>query len=160
MKQSKEIILLLQLIDEAYEKRAWQGTNLRGALRGITAEEAAWRPAPGRHNIWENTIHTAYWKYIVRRRLLGEKKGSFPLQGSNWIKRPIVMKENAWRDDLRLLDEMHRSMRKAIALLKPSDLNRRPAGSKFTNASIISGIACHDVYHTGQIQLLKRLMKQ
>ena len=70
------------------------------------------------------------------------------------------MRENAWREDIRLLDEMHRSLRIAIALLKTSDLNRKPAGSKFTNASIISGIACHDVYHTGQIQLMKRLMKQ
>jgi uncharacterized damage-inducible protein DinB len=70
------------------------------------------------------------------------------------------MKEKAWHEDLRLLDEAHRSMREAIARIKPSDLHRRPAGSKFTNASIISGIACHDVYHTGQIQLLKRLMKQ
>jgi hypothetical protein len=51
-------------------------------------------------------------------------------------------------------------MRQAIVLLKPSDLNRKPAGSNFANASVISGIACHDVYHTGQIQLLKRLMKQ
>jgi uncharacterized damage-inducible protein DinB len=160
MKQSKDIILLLKIIDEAYEKRAWQGTNLRGALRGITAQEAAWRPESDRHNIWEIMVHAAYWKYIVRRRLLGEKKGSFPLKGSNWIKRPIVMSENAWHEDIRLLDEMHRSMCEAIAQIKPSDLNRRPAGSKFTNASIISGIACHDVYHTGQIQLIKRLMKQ
>ena len=160
MKPAKEIHLLLQLIDEAYEKRAWQGTNLRGSLRGLTAQEAAWRPAPERHNIWEIVLHAAYWKYIVRRRLLGEKKGSFPLQGSNWIKRPLVMRENAWREDIRLLDEMHRSLRAAIAPLKPSDLNRKPASSKFTNASIISGIACHDVYHTGQIQLMKRLMKQ
>jgi uncharacterized damage-inducible protein DinB len=160
MKQTKEIHFLLQLIDEAYEKRAWQGPNLRGALRGLTAQEAAWRPALDRHNIWEIVVHAAYWKYIVRRRLLGEKKGSFPLKGSNWIKRPIVMRENAWREDIRLLDEMHKSLREAITQVKQSALNRKIAGSKFTNASVISGIACHDVYHTGQIQLLKRLMKR
>jgi uncharacterized damage-inducible protein DinB len=160
MKPTKEIHLLLQFVDEAFEKRAWQGTNLRGSLHGLTAQEAAWRPSPERHNIWEIVVHTAYWKYIVRRRLLGEKKGSFPLKGSNWIKRPIVLSENAWRVDIHLLDEIHSSMCEAIALLKRSDLNRKPAGNKFTNASIISGIACHDVYHTGQIQLLKQLMKQ
>jgi len=160
MKSTKEIRLLLQLIDEAYQKRAWQGTNLRGSIRGLTAQEAAWRPAPDRHNIWEIMVHAAYWKYIVRRRLLGEKKGYFLLKGSNWIKRPLEITEKSWREDIRLLDEMHRSMCEAIVLLKPSDLNRKPAGSKVSNASIISGIACHDVYHTGQIQLLKRLMKQ
>jgi uncharacterized damage-inducible protein DinB len=160
MAQIKEISLLLQLIDEAYTKKAWHGTNLRGSIRGLTAQQAAWRPAPNRHNIWEIVVHTAYWKYIVRRRLIGEKKGSFPLKGSNWIKRPLEMTEKAWRKDIRLLDEMHRSMYDAIVLLQPPDLNRKPSGSKFSNASIISGIACHDVYHTGQIQLVKRLMKQ
>ena len=160
MAPTNEISLLLHLIDEAYTKKAWHGTNLRGSIRGLTAQQAAWRPEPTRHNIWEIVLHTACWKYIVRRRLLGEKKGSFPLKGSNWIERPLDMTENTWRRDIRLLDEMHRSMCEAIVLLKPSDLNRKPAGSKVSHASIISGIACHDVYHAGQIQLLKRLMKQ
>jgi hypothetical protein len=160
MKRVKEIHLLLRIISEAYEKRAWHGTNLRGSIRGLTAQEAAWRPAPDRHNIWEIVIHAAYWKYVIRRRLLGGKRGAFPLKGSNWIKRPIVLRESAWREDTMLLDEMHRSMCDAIAMIKSSDLDRKPAGSKFTNASIISGIACHDIYHAGQIQLLKRLMKQ
>ena len=57
MKSNKEIQLLLQLIGEAYEQRAWQGTNLRGSIRGLTAQEAAWRPAPDRHNIWEIVVH-------------------------------------------------------------------------------------------------------
>lgn len=80
--------MLLELLDEAFEKRSWHGPNLRGVLRGVTAEQAAWRAAPGRHNIWELTVHAAYWKYAVRRRLLGEKRGSFALEGSNWIERP------------------------------------------------------------------------
>jgi hypothetical protein len=159
MKPTKEINFLLQLIGEGYEKRAWHGTNLRGSLHGLNAQQAAWRPAKNRHNIWEIVVHAAYWKYIVRRRLLGEKKGSFPLKGSNWIKRPFEISEKAWRKDICLLDEMHRSMCNAIVLLPSKDLNRKPAGSKVSNASIISGIACHDVYHAGQIQLLKRLMK-
>jgi len=161
MKKAKnQIQLLLQLIDEGYESKAWHGTNLYGSIRGLSAQQAAWRLTSNRHNIWEIAIHCAYWKYIVRRRLLGEKKGSFPLKGSNWFKRPVEVTEKAWREDVRLLDKMHRSMCKAIILLKPSDLRQKPAGSKFSNVSIISGIACHDVYHAGQIQMLKRLMKQ
>jgi hypothetical protein len=55
-----EVSLLLRMLDESYEKSAWQGPNLRGALRGVRAQAAAWRPAPGRHNIWELAIHPAY----------------------------------------------------------------------------------------------------
>src|SRR5262249_48741890 len=69
--------LLLRILDEAYERKAWHGTNLRGSLRGVSSDTAAWRPARGRHNIREIAVHCAYWKYTVRRRLTGEKRGSF-----------------------------------------------------------------------------------
>ncbi|MEO8168069.1 MAG: DinB family protein, partial [bacterium] len=110
-------------------------------------------------NIWEIVVHAAYWKYTVRRRLLGEKRGSFPLEGSNWFKRSDSSDSKAWKNDLALLDECHRSMRAAIASLPESKLNARPSTSKYTNAGIIYGIANHDIYHAGQIQLLKRMMK-
>ena len=152
-----EIELLLRILDEGYHKKAWHGPNLRGAIKRVELAQAAWRPAPERHNVWEHVVHAAYWKYVVRRRLLGEKKGSFPLKGSNWFVRPVVLEARAWLEDLALLEEMHHTMRAAVASLEPEDLRHVPTGSKVSNATIISGIAAHDVYHAGQIQLLKRL---
>jgi hypothetical protein len=157
IQQVPEIELLLEMIDQGYDHAAWHGTNLRGSLRRLTPEQAAWRPAPGRHNIWEVMIHTAYWKYAVRRRLLGEKRGSFPLKGSNWFSSPDDATTDAWRADLRLLDQTHRSLRMAVADFPPAQLSARTARKKFTNAALIYGIASHDLYHAGQIQLLKRL---
>ena len=158
-KTSPEIAMLLQLIDESYEKKAWHGPNLKGAIRGLTARQAAWRPRPGRHNIWELVLHCAYWKYIVRRRILGEKRGSFPHKGSDWFARRANLTEKAWREDVRLLDSSHRAMRKAVAGLRRNDLHRAPVGSKVGKNRIIMGIASHDLYHAGQIQLIKRLKK-
>ena len=149
---------ILRLIDEGYDRRAWHGPNLRGALRGLTVEEASRRPAPGRHNIWEIAVHAAYWKYAVRRRLLGEKRGSFPLKGSNWFRRPARGAD--WKADLRLLEDVHRSMRRAVASLGDQDLRRKSRGSSQLNGHIIVGIGAHDVYHAGQIQLIKRLIKK
>ena len=83
-----EIGLLLAVIDDAYSGKSWQGSNLKGSIRGLEPEDAAWRPGPDRHNIWELVLHAAYWKYTVIRKLLGEKRGSFPLKGSNWFRRP------------------------------------------------------------------------
>jgi hypothetical protein len=51
------------------------------------------RPRPGAHNIWEFTLHAAYWKYVVRRRITGEKRGSFVLEGSNFFERPVEQTE-------------------------------------------------------------------
>lgn len=158
-KQSHDLSILLKLLEESYHKHAWHGPNLRGSIRGLTPEMAAWRPAPGRHNIWEIVVHCAYWKYAVRRRILGEKRGSFPSKGSNWFKRPIVFTASALAQDIATLEDTHQSMMEAIRSLNASDLSRFPKNSKVSNEAIIRGIASHDVYHAGQIQLLKRLMK-
>ena len=79
------------------------------------------------------------------------------MKGSNWFVRPTSFTEKAWRNDITLLEDMHRKMRSAVAAFSPKDLQKIPRGSKVSNAAIIYGIALHDVYHAGQIQLLKRL---
>jgi hypothetical protein len=147
--------LLLRLLDEAYDKKAWHGTNLRGALRGLSAAAASWRPGTDRHNIWELTLHCAYWKYTIWRKLRGEKRGSFPRKGSNWFTIDAGS-DDVWRADVRLLDDQHRALRAAVAELSEKDLSKKRA-SRYDVAGLIYGVASHDLYHTGQIQILKRL---
>jgi hypothetical protein len=170
------LAVLMAAVDQAFQRKSWHGPNLRGALRGVTAEQAAWRPAPGRHNIWELTLHTAYWKYIVARRLRGSARAAFPLPGRDFFPRPYaaaaaghpppgapaapaeLIEETDWRRELDLLAQMHREMCAAIAALGPAALDRpSAAGSKTTARDLILGAAAHDLYHAGQIQLLKRL---
>ena len=151
--------MLLRLLDEAFDRKSWHGTNLRGALRGLSAREASWRPAPWRHNVWEIALHAAYWKYAVRRRLVGGKRGSFPLKGSNWFERPAAGtdRDGQWQADLTLLVGEHRALRQVIAALRPQRLSTRAPGGSTSVQALLTGIAAHDLYHAGQIQLLKRL---
>jgi hypothetical protein len=155
-----KIEFLLRLIDQAYDQLSWHGPNLRGSIRGLDHRVAARRPKPGRHNLWEIVVHAAYWKYAVRRRLLGQKRGSFPLKGSNWFVRPSDASPQAWEADVQLLSEMHQELRSAVTGFRAADLGRKRPGSKFSNFDLIIGIAAHDVYHAGQIQILKRLAKK
>lgn len=148
---------LLASLDAAYNRRSWHGTNLRGSIRGLSAGQAAWRPARNRHNIWELVVHAAYWKYTVVRRFTGGARGSFPLKGSNWFARDDGAGGKGWRQDVALLDEQHRLLRAAVAALADRDLDRTPRGSKVSNFALLSGIVAHDLYHAGQIQILKRL---
>ena len=145
--------LVLALLDEAYLRKTWHGPNLRQSLKGVSASQAAWRPAPGRHNIWELALHCAYWKYAVRRRIEGGKRGSFALKGSNFFARPEKGKviESAWRADLALLEREHQALEAAIrrALKTPRAKKLLPA---------MYGVAFHDIYHAGQIRLLRRLV--
>ena len=152
-----QVELLLRVLDEAFDRKAWHGPNLRGTIRGLDAGRAAWRPAPGRHSIWELVVHAAYWKYAVRRRLTGDKRGSFPLSGSNWFARQGEPLAAAWREDVALLADEHRKLREVVARLRDADLRPAAGGSRQASATLIYGVAAHDVYHAGQIQLLKRL---
>ena len=168
MKTSEPVALLLRILDEAYEKKAWHGPNLKWTLRGVTVSEAVWRPAPDRHNVWELALHAAYWKYAGWRRLTGEKRGAFAVDGSNWFVRPEpspggrgreVATEKAWRADLALLDREHRRLRAVVEKIPASRLSSLSRGSKHRIDTLVYGIAAHDVYHAGQIQLVKRLFR-
>jgi uncharacterized damage-inducible protein DinB len=118
-----------------------------------------WRPRLDRHNIRDLVRHTAYWKYANRRRLTGEKRGSFPLDGSNWFSESAPATEKAWRADVAMLDEQHRRLREVVRALSPKALGERSRGSRHRIDTLVYGIAAHDVYHAGQIQLLKRLYR-
>jgi hypothetical protein len=146
--------LVLVLLDEAFEKKTWHGPNLKQSIKGVTARQAAWRPGRGRHNIWEVTLHAAYWKYALRRRIEGGKRGSFALKGSNFFPRPEKGKLNeaAWAADKKLLEREHRALRSAVAKVLHT-----PRAAKLLRQ--FYGVAFHDIYHAGQIRLLRRLME-
>jgi uncharacterized damage-inducible protein DinB len=159
-KSTSSIQLLLHALDEAYGVSAWHGANLRGSLRGVSARTAAWRPGRGRNSIRDLVLHAAYWKYRVRQRLTGEKRGSFGVPGKNFFKLPDPT-EKRWRSERQLLDREHRALRRAVAAFPEARLRKPLAGSRRRTAlREIAGIALHDVYHTGQIQMLKVLYRQ
>jgi hypothetical protein len=145
-----DVRLLLDLLSEAFDKKSWHGPNLRGSIRGVSAKQAAWRPKPRAHNIWELALHAAYWKYVLRRRITGEKRGSFVLTGSNFFTRPVDVTEKAWRADVEILEAEHKKLRDVVANLPVN--NRNPK-----TFHLIRGAAAHDLYHAGQIRLLRRL---
>jgi hypothetical protein len=153
--------LLVEAIQPRQGRQGWHGgpTPL-GALRGVTAEQARWKPSARRKSIWTLTLHIAYWKYAVRRMLDGSRRGAFPRGPSNWPE-PERLDERSWADDIALLREEHERLVRAASTVEPAVLGRRPPASKrWTYGELIVGIAMHDAYHTGQIQLVKRLWQE
>lgn len=156
---SGERALLVTLVDEAFNKSAWHGPNLRGAIRRVTPLQATWRPRPGRHNIAEIVVHCAYWKYAVRRRICGDKRGSFALKGSNWFELPQRIMKKQWTEYVALLDAEHMALREALATAPWAMLCTSSKGRTKGPAPHVYGIALHDAYHAGQIRTLKALHK-
>jgi hypothetical protein len=89
--------------------------------------------------------------------LRDDERGSFALKGSNWFELPSPLSESGWKEFVILLDQEHRLLHETIAAFPAARLRSLPEGGKVPFVSLIHGIAMHDVYHAGQIQLLKRL---
>jgi hypothetical protein len=140
--------VLLELLDRGYDKVSWHGANLTGAVRGVDARTAAKR-LPGRKSLWEQVLHAAYWKQRVLNKLVG--RTPFPRKGSNWPPVPAKASDDAWRADLRMLAEVHGRLRAAVAGLDDARLTPKIV-------MMIQGVAFHDVYHAGQIKLLRRMV--
>lgn len=147
--------LLLRLLGQAFGQPSWHGPNLLGSLRGLSPDEAAWRPAPGRHNAWEIAVHAAYWKYRVYRRLTDEPPRAFGPRGSDWFERPGAAAD--WSADVALLRAWHERLTAAVTAFAADALDERPGRSPHTYLDLVLGAAAHDTYHAGQVRLLRRL---
>ncbi len=143
--------LLVEILDHGFDKVSWHGPNLTGGIRGVSAKLAA-RRMPGRKAIWEQTLHAAYWKQIVLNKLVGTER--FPRRGSNWPPMPDKLTEQAWREDVKLLHDIHRNLRSAVATMPPARLDDPKL------RRMIHGAAFHDIYHAGQIRLLRKMMRR
>ena len=140
---------LVEALDYAFDKRSWHGPNLTGAIRGVNAKTAA-RRVPRRKCVWEQVLHAAYWKQAVINKLTGVS-ARLPRRGSNWPKMPDRLNEDAWRADVALLHEVHRRLRATVVGRDGAKLDQK-------SRWLVQGAAAHDLYHAGQIKLLRRLV--
>lgn len=137
-------------LDYAFDKQSWHGANLMGSLRGVSPAAAAARLA-GRKSIWEQLLHASYWKHRVLKKLIGARQGPLGRKGTNWLAAPADATHAAWRADVGLIKGLHERLRAQVASLRPVQLDRKTIW-------LIHGAAAHDVYHAGQIKLLRRLI--
>ena len=150
-----------QRVAEAIERSVsgpmWHGPALADLVGDVTAEQAAARPVPGAHSIWELVLHVSSWTEIVRERLVGSAK-SEPTPEEDW---PPVRDQSAaaWRAAVERLKEAHRELAADVAQLDDSMLIGRVPGREHSVLAMIHGVVEHDAYHGGQIAILKRALQ-
>ena len=139
--------------------RAWHGPSLMRALEGVDVEQAKAKPIGGRHSIWEIVNHCAYWMEEVYRALRGED--IFDVEEiEDWPEAGESPEE--WQADLEKLAATHEMVDKKIWELKPEGLERKLEATfgetyfGFTFRKMLHGICDHNVYHAGQVSLMKR----
>ncbi|HEY0406894.1 MAG TPA: DinB family protein [Pyrinomonadaceae bacterium] len=151
-----EVARIGSQLKRAFEGEAWHGPSLMELLADVTAEQAAARPLAGAHSIWEIALHVAAWEGVARLRLEGQT-ALIPTE-EDW---PAVndASEAAWREALTRLESGHRKLRAALRQLTDEDLEKIVAGQQYSLYFLLHGVIQHDLYHAGQIALLKKAVR-
>ena len=155
-----EIARIVDQLEREHEGDPWHGSPLRAILEGIDATRAAARPSPGAHSIWELVLHMTGWKNETARRLAGAV-ACMPVEG-DW---PDVgdPTDERWQAALARLEAAHDGLIAAVKALPETrlyeptnDTRSAPLGTGVSYYVLLHGIVQHDVYHAGQIALLKK----
>ncbi|MCA9783237.1 MAG: DinB family protein [Candidatus Cloacimonetes bacterium] len=149
-----EMTLLADQIERAFRGDSWHGPAVLEVLAGITAEDAAAHPIAGAHSIWEIVLHMASGYALVLGRIQGDR-----IQLEEDQEWPSVqeVRDDLWQADLARLDQLNRQLVRAVGEFSPARLGD-PLGSEFTAATQFLGAPQHDLYHAGQIVMLKKAL--
>lgn len=148
-----ESALIADQLHRAFYGNAWHGPAVLELLADVSAKTAARKPMADAHSIWELLLHIAVWDNSGLVRLSGKKYQ--PTGTDNF---PLVTKptEAAWRKAIAQAKRTHDTLEKTIASLPDSRLRDRVPGKRYDFSHMLHGIVQHELYHAGQIALLKK----
>jgi uncharacterized damage-inducible protein DinB len=141
----------------AFDGDAWHGDSVVEILKGVTAAQAAARPITGAHTIWELALHIAAWDGAVLRRLGGV---AVTLSDAENFPSVTDASDAAWRKALAEIRHIHEELVAAVAALSDSRLDEMVPGKRGAHYNfyyMLHGVVQHELYHAGQIALLKKM---
>ena len=150
--------LLVDHLTYTFEREAWQ-PPLGQAIEGLNASQAAWKPAPARHSIWQIVRHVILWKQSLLDALDGQVQDFKALEALDWL--DASGDDKAWHDDIARLREISMEIKRRVTSLDDAGVSR--AIPTFTGlrdrplALRVMQAATHDIYHSGQIKYLRAL---
>ena len=156
----KEINTLSKMFRAAAHGKTWHGQSVWETLENISAEEAAAHPIPESHSIWDYLLHIINWREYAVRTLLDDEPYIVDLNTEkDWTTITDFSKE-AWEATLELYKKSTDELSEAIKTIDDSKLEEIVREHKFTFYTLLHGVIQHDIYHSGQIVLLKKMLKK
>lgn len=141
----------------AFDGEAWHGDSVFEILKGVTAARAAARAVANAHSIWELVLHIAAWDGAALRRLGG---AAVELRDAENFPAVTDTSDAAWRGALAEVRRVHEELLAAVAALPDSRLEEMVPGKKGAHYNfyyMLQGVVQHELYHAGQIALLKKI---
>ena len=149
---------LADQLQRSFEGGAWHGPSVLESLDGVTSDQAYAHPVPGVHSIWELVLHLTANYRLVLRRLAGENAQLTP--GEDWPHVPSPTASN-WSDAVGSLRRLNEEIRRLVIQFDPRHLDDVPAtGTPYTAYTYFIGLTQHDLYHAGQIAVLKKTLSR
>ena len=149
-----ELEIIADQIRRAFWGESWHGPSVREVLEGVSAEDAAAHPIAGAHSIWEIVLHLAGGYTLVLRRVRGERAQLSPEE--EWP-RVAEFSSEAWRASQHTLEQLNRQLQSAVRSF-PAERLSQELGSQYSGYTQFLGAPQHDLYHAGQIVLLKKAL--
>lgn len=153
-----ETARLAEQLRRAFDGEAWHGDSVLEILEGVDAHAAAAKPIANTHSIWELLLHIAAWDDAVRRRLdspqlitLNDAENFPPVKDASAA---------AWAQAVQQSVHAHRQLVKAVEELPDARLTERVPGKDYDIRMMLYGIVQHELYHAGQIALLKKATRR
>lgn len=138
-------------LERAYRGEAWHGPSLREVLAGVVEDAAAKRPMPNSHSIRDIVAHVLAWQKEALERLRGSGTDDLPPE-EDWPETAMD-----WDELLSELDEAHERLSTTIGALDDEELEKNVPGSPSSLYHLLHGIIQHNLYHAGQIAILKKV---
>lgn len=153
-----EISRILDQLHRAYEGPAWHGPALREILAGVAWQAAAQRPIPGAHTIWELVLHLTVWISVPTRRMQGAEIPTLP-PDQDWPAAPEPS-EAGWQQALDRLAQAQHDLENAVRDCTDDRLREKVVGDvPYSIYTLLHGVVQHNLYHAGQIALLKKAIR-
>lgn len=148
-----EVERIVAEYDRVMHGDAWHGDSVWQILDGVSAENAAHRPIADAHSIWEIVLHMTFWEGVGTRRLAGQRAG---LDEALNFPAPPETTETDWQKTLEAFRASNQGFREALAKLDAARLDELSAAGKRSFYEEAHGVVQHNIYHAGQIALLRK----
>jgi uncharacterized damage-inducible protein DinB len=150
-----ELHRITSLLRATFEGEPWHGPSVKSTLKEITASQASDRPLSACHTIHELISHMTAWRTFTSEKLSGQGEYDITTSEQDW---PATVNdsEDAWQQTLLKLENSQQQLLAALSKATDDKLRETVLGRKYDFYFLLHGIIQHDLYHLGQIAMLKK----
>jgi uncharacterized damage-inducible protein DinB len=147
-----EINRIVKLFEDLQHGDCWIGTNFKETLYGVDAATASKIISTNGNSIWQLTNHIIFWRTTVVNRLTGSNN---PPPFKDFLL-PDELNAANWKQTGHDFEAAYHSLRTALHNVKDENLDKPSVKPEQTIYQLIMGCLQHDVYHLGQMMLLRK----